>query len=149
MPPNAISGARASDRDQSNLEGTLITRDWQPEPDVYRWAAEDRSADLPPQVTEFLIGRFIDYWMARPGPGAYRRDWNAQFRTYCRMYRDDHPSAPRASKNDSVDTEKLPPPKHPSLARIEAELQTKQEAPDNSELMATISRVGVAESEGR
>lgn len=129
-------------------EPTRIDPNWKPSESLYRWAAEDRDVDLPPDVVSYLGRKFVDYWKAQGGPRSMRADWDAQFRNYGRMYREDHPKCPRASQNDRVEVSKLPPPKHPGLAKIESEIAGKGEVIESSELMASLSRVGVLDSEG-
>jgi len=149
LPPIAIEEV-GGERElaQKAPEPTRIDPNWKPNESLYRWAAEDRYVDLPREVVDYVAESFVDYWLNRTDERGARADWSAQFRNSCRLYREQHPKCPRASTNDRVEVAKLPPPKHPGLAKIEAEIAAKDEVIESSELMASLSRVGVLDSEG-
>jgi DnaT-like ssDNA binding protein len=60
-------------------EATRLPDDWQPTGDDLAFA---RSV-LPTQLVEHEVGKFRDYWHAKP-KDATKLDWSATFRTWCR-----------------------------------------------------------------
>jgi hypothetical protein len=145
IPPPAGEGGR--ERGFSPEEGTRCSPTWEPSDELIRWAESDPFVDLPGRVVEMLKGEFRDYWIAMPGQRAYKADWQAQARIYLRVYRHKNPHAPRASDGHWMGGDIPPPPKHPEIERIEAEMKEKSEPPDTSELMAAMGRVGVVGKE--
>jgi hypothetical protein len=127
-------------------EATRLDPNWEPSEDFLDWAAKDPWVDMPRRVALSLRGYFRDKWLGMPGPGALRVDWNAQARIFYRGYREQHPGLPRQSQMVVQEDDDAPPPKHPSLARLEEETRAAEAspAPSSSDLVAAIGRVGVA-----
>jgi uncharacterized protein YdaU (DUF1376 family) len=74
--------ARASARvpTSEKKSGTRLPQDWQPSEADLAFAA----TQLPPDRIPTERDTFRDYWLARSGPGAVKRDWPATWRNWCR-----------------------------------------------------------------
>ena len=75
---------------------TRIPHDWKPSDDERRWA-EDARPDL---SIKLEIEKFRDYWTAKSGADATKRDWSATWRNWIRNSRataanPPNPGAPR------------------------------------------------------
>jgi hypothetical protein len=80
--PRQARAASAPDGPDSNSKqkATRIPVDWQPSDELRTWAETERP-DLSLQNT---IASFVDYWTAKAGKDATKRDWDATFRNWVR-----------------------------------------------------------------
>jgi hypothetical protein len=77
------AGVRASDRSQSGalkvVRGSRLTGDWCPSPAEIAFAL-DRG--MPRARIETELEKFRNYWIAKSGAGAVKRDWSATWRNW-------------------------------------------------------------------
>jgi hypothetical protein len=59
--------------------GTRLPADWQPSPECVGYAAE---RGFPEQHVELEAEKFKNYWTAKSGAGATKRDWDATWRNW-------------------------------------------------------------------
>lgn len=67
-------------KEDASGRGTRLSPDWQPSETEKRWA-EDARPDLTVTVE---IEKFRDYWVAKAGADASKRDWTATWRNWIR-----------------------------------------------------------------
>jgi len=60
--------------------GSRIPESWQPDPTLIAWAADKR----PDLDLRTVVESFRDYWQAKSGKDATKRDWDATFRSWVR-----------------------------------------------------------------
>lgn len=72
--------APASPPAKQNPRGTRLPDDWEPAPDLRRWAEHERP-DLDISRT---LATFRDYWRAKAGQAGCKLDWPATFRNWVR-----------------------------------------------------------------
>ncbi|KAF1005452.1 MAG: hypothetical protein GAK28_03204 [Luteibacter sp.] len=66
--------------DDPPKRGTRLPNDWQPSPELIAWARTDH-----PQVNlRIEVPKFRDYWHAKAGKDAAKRDWSGTFRNWIR-----------------------------------------------------------------
>lgn len=68
------------DASASASRGSRLPPDWQPTPEERRWAGDER----PDLVVKTEIEKFRDYWHAKTGQAATKRDWSATWRNWIR-----------------------------------------------------------------
>lgn len=61
-------------------QGSRLPADWQPSETEIRWAVDAR----PDLETKTEVEKFRDYWHAKTGQGATKRDWAATWRNWIR-----------------------------------------------------------------
>ncbi|MFE4469528.1 hypothetical protein ACFRFH_12005 [Leifsonia sp. NPDC056824] len=66
-------------RDDKPRRGSRITEGWKPSEGLIRWARQHC-----PSVGPVESANFVDYWLARPGQGGLKLDWDATWRTWMR-----------------------------------------------------------------
>lgn len=71
-----------SDQQDKVWQGLCLSENWQPDADCQAYA-ESLGLNL-----EETIENFRDYWLAKAGKEALKRDWNAVWRSWCRKSRD-------------------------------------------------------------
>lgn len=60
--------------------GSRLPADWQPSPALLTWAQEK----FPDVDLDTEADKFRDFWIAKPGQGGVKLDWNATFRNWIR-----------------------------------------------------------------
>jgi hypothetical protein len=77
------AGIRASDRSQSRalkaVRGSRLAGDWHPSPPEIAFAL-DRG--MPRARIDTELEKFRNYWIAKSGAGAVKRDWSATWRNW-------------------------------------------------------------------
>lgn len=68
------------DAGTSASRGTRLPADWKPSETEMRWAVDAR----PDLETKTEVEKFRDYWHAKTGQGATKRDWPATWRNWIR-----------------------------------------------------------------
>ncbi|MBE0531040.1 MAG: DUF1376 domain-containing protein [Rhodospirillales bacterium] len=64
-------------------DGTRLPPDWRLDPEGRAFAAGLGYAE---PAIDFLAAQFADYWRAKPGDGARKRDWGLTWQVWCRNY---------------------------------------------------------------
>jgi DnaT DNA-binding domain len=77
----ANSHMRSARRSHRSLgaRGTRLEPGWQPSHEEILFA---RSRRMPPAMIEAEIEKFRNYWVAKSGPSATKRDWSATWRNW-------------------------------------------------------------------
>jgi hypothetical protein len=87
-PPILDAEPDAGEPDEPNPpspdDGTRLPPDWRLDPEGRAFAAGLGYADA---AIDFLAAQFADYWRAKPGDGARKRDWGLTWQVWCRNYR--------------------------------------------------------------
>ncbi|HEY1490980.1 MAG TPA: hypothetical protein VGF90_08065, partial [Verrucomicrobiae bacterium] len=71
----------AREQSKQGQRGSRLATDWQPSAKDVEDAGK---IGLRLYEIDAEIPKFIDYWHARAGPGAVKRDWSATWRNWCR-----------------------------------------------------------------
>jgi hypothetical protein len=93
-PPSTPSPAPApnsnSSREAALARGTRVQADWKPDPEVI----DEIRIDCPGIDLEAEHKIFVDYWLAKAGKDATKRDWNATWRNWMRREAKNSPRVP-------------------------------------------------------
>lgn len=79
--------------------GTRLESDWQPPTDAWAFG---RGLGLTDAEVSDQLDRFRDYWIARPGQGGRKVDWNATFRNWLRRAADDRGRGANGARNGNA-----------------------------------------------
>jgi hypothetical protein len=118
----------AREQSKKNEKGSRLAPDWQPSA---KDAEDAGKIGLRLYEIDAEIPKFIDYWRAKAGPNAVKRDWSATWRNWCRrafeqqqkpqgvgngrQLQDDRLSVGKALER--LATADVRPPPRPSLVR--------------------------------
>ncbi len=91
---------------EDTTKGTRLPKDWQP---VGKFAAFCVERDMTPTEIKFVADEFRNYWIAKPGQGALKRNWLATWENRVRewLYRQGRPTDPPPA-NDGASPAKQP-----------------------------------------
>lgn len=90
--------ASPSAADDGSKRGTRLPDDWQPAPDLIAWARSEH----PHVELRAEVPKFRDYWHAKAGKDAAKRDWAGTFRNWIRTAAERTPRAGRLNGADAV-----------------------------------------------
>lgn len=71
--------------------GSRLTADWQPNDDDRQFARDRLPTNL---ACREELGKFREYWLAKPGAGALKLDWSLTWRKWVRTASDRYPRGP-------------------------------------------------------
>lgn len=74
-------GERDESKPASRNDGTRLAADWRPDPEDRAFAA---GLGFDGAAIDFLAAQFADFWRAKAGRGALKRDWRAAWCYWCR-----------------------------------------------------------------
>lgn len=80
-------------------QGKRLPENWKPSAELRAWAMKERS-DLDIQK---VIDSFTDYWIAKTGSAATKRDWDATFRNWVRNEKTRHGTGKPAVRETAAD----------------------------------------------
>lgn len=81
QPPDLLTPSPKPGRGEARA--SRLPLDWIPSPEALEWTATTRPAWAPARITE-TIEAFRDYWRAKAGKDATKRDWDATWRNWVR-----------------------------------------------------------------
>lgn len=67
---------------KNKTKGTRLGEDWELPDDWGDWAANEFTWDVPKIVN--IMNKFKDYWIAKPGAGGIKLNWESTWRNWCR-----------------------------------------------------------------
>jgi uncharacterized protein YdaU (DUF1376 family) len=117
--------------------GSRLPTDWTLPDDWKAWAEQER----PDLNTKTVADSFKDFWIAKPGAGGVKLDWQATWRNWIRSQ-----SAPKtfANKFDVAHiTTPTPPNQDAALRKIEEDSKRAAPVPESVRLLAKQWKVGV------
>src|SRR5690606_33543042 len=81
IKPDLPSGDAPLPDTPVRLNGMRLPEDWQPTAE--QWAYASERGYVSDQI-ELMVEDFRDYWLAKPGKDARKRDWNRTWRRWVR-----------------------------------------------------------------
>ncbi len=81
MPLHPQPHPDKKERKEVEARGTRLAKDWQPSSDDLDFAEKQNLSEA---EISLEAEKFRDYWYARAGPGAIKRDWSATWRNWIR-----------------------------------------------------------------
>ena len=111
--------------------GSRLPTDWTLPDDWKAWAEAER----PDLTINMVADSFRDFWIAKPGAGGFKLDWQATWRNWIRSQ-----SAPRQNKFDVAHiTTPTPPNQDAALRKIEED--RKKAVPPSLETLAKLAEL--------
>lgn len=77
--PEPSTQNQDTQKPSASPRGTRLTKDWRPSEDLIEWARTNA-----PGVGWKEHEKFVDYWLAKPGKGGVKLDWDATWRNWMR-----------------------------------------------------------------
>jgi uncharacterized protein YdaU (DUF1376 family) len=111
--------------------GSRLPTDWTLPDEWKAWATAER----PDLTINTVADSFRDFWIAKPGAGGNKLDWQATWRNWVRSQ-----SAPRQNKFDVAHITTPPPPNQDAALR-KIEEDRKKAVPPSLEVLAKLAKL--------